>query len=89
MLTLLYIYKEASKSSGHSSLLADKNEVYEILVEDVSPGKWEEYLAYKGDYLQLFTENVSESCELTASWKFIYGDVNFRAFHMFRCPNVS
>ena len=69
-------YEEPEFESVH------QNEVYEILVEDVSPGKWEEYLAYKGDYLQLFTENVSESCELTASWKFIYGDVKY-------CPMIG
>jgi len=51
----------ASQSSGHSSLLADKNEVFEVLVEDVSPGKWEEYLAYKGDYLDLFQTKMDNS----------------------------
>ena len=82
--------KNASQSSGHSSLLADKNEVFEVLVEDVSPGKWEEYLAYKGDYLDLFQSKMdNNSCELVASWKFIYGDANFRAMHLFRYPNVS
>jgi hypothetical protein len=39
---------EASKSTGHSSLLADKSEVYEVLVEDVAPGKWDDYLIHKG-----------------------------------------
>jgi len=78
---------EASKSAGHSSLLADKNEVYEILVEDVSPGKWEDYLTYKGEYLSFFQSKVENNCELVASWKFIYGDVNFRALHVFRYPN--
>ena len=82
--------KNASQSSGHSSLLADKNEVFEVLTEDVSPGKWDEYLAYKGDYLDLFQSNMdNNSCELVASWKFIYGDANFRAMHLFRYPNVS
>ena len=81
--------KNASQSSGHSSLLADKNEVFEVLTEDVSPGKWEEYLAYKGEYLDLFQSKMDNSCELVASWKFIYGDANFRAMHLFRYPNVS
>jgi hypothetical protein len=26
--------------------------------------------------------------ELVASWKFIYGDVNFRAMHLFKYPQV-
>jgi len=43
--------KEASKSTGHSSLLANRNEVYEVRVEDVSPAKWEDYLKNKGKYL--------------------------------------
>ena len=40
--------KDASKSTGHSSLLSDRNEVYEVRVEDVSPANWEEYLKRKG-----------------------------------------
>ena len=83
----VHIFQDASKSAGHSSLLADKNEVYEVLIEDVSPGKWEEYLVYKANYLNLFQTKMENSCELVASWKFIYGDVNFRAMHLFRYPN--
>ena len=55
----------------------------------MSPGKWEDYLTYKGEYLSFFQSKVENNCELVASWKFIYGDVNFRALHVFRYPNVS
>ena len=40
--------QEAEKKAGHSTLLADKPDLYEILVDDVKPEKWEEYLKHKG-----------------------------------------
>ena len=45
----LYIWiQDAEKKAGHSTLLADKPDLYEILVDDVKPEKWEEYLKHKG-----------------------------------------
>ena len=47
---ILYIcIQEAEKKAGHSTLLADKPDLYEILVDDVKPEKWEEYLKHKGN----------------------------------------
>jgi len=77
---------EASKSAGHSSLLADREEVYEVHIEDVSPGKWEDYLKQKADFVQLLQAKTKPSCELVAAWRFIYGDVNFRAMYLFKYP---
>lgn len=77
--------KEASKSAGHSSLLANKNDVYEVRVEDVPPAKWEEYLERKADFMSLL-HSKTDACQLVAGWKFIYGDVNFRAMYLFKYP---
>jgi len=78
---------EASKSTGHSSLLADKNEVFEVLVEDVSPRYWDDYLAHKAEFMPLLEAKTQNHCELIASWRFIHGDVNFRAMHLFKYSN--
>ena len=83
-----FYLQEASKSTGHSSLLADKNEVYEVLVEDVSPRYWDDYLAHKADFMPLLEAKTQNHCELIASWRFIHGDVNFRAMHLFKYSNV-
>ena len=45
--------QEAEKTAGHSSLLADKPDLYEILVDDVKPEKWEEYLKHKSKARQI------------------------------------
>ena len=83
------LLQEASKSTGHSKLLAaDHNEVFEVMIEDVSPRYWEEYLANKADYMKLLEAKTQNHCELIASWRFIYGDVNFRAMHLFKYSNV-
>ena len=89
MFYFVFISQEASKSTGHSKLLAaDHNEVFEVMVEDVSPRYWEEYLANKADYMKLLEAKTQNHCELIASWRFIYGDVNFRAMHLFKYSNV-
>ena len=55
---LLYIcIQEAEKKAGHSTLLADKPDLYEILVDDVKPEKWEEYLKHKG---KIYIWNVKQ-----------------------------
>ena len=41
--------QDAEKKAGHSTLLADKPDLYEILVDDVKPEKWEDYLKHKGN----------------------------------------
>jgi len=77
--------KEASKSSGHSSLLSNQNDVFEVRVEDVSPANWEEYLKRKAEFMSLL-HSKTDACQLVAGWKFIYGDVNFRAMYLFKYP---
>jgi len=77
--------KEASKSTGHSSLLANRNEVYEVRVEDVSPAKWEDYLKNKAEFMSLL-HSKTDACQLVAGWKFIYGDANFRAMYLLKYP---
>lgn len=76
--------KEAQKTAGHSSLLADKPDLYEILVDDVKPEKWDEYLLHKNEMMKLLENNTENKAILLASWKFIAGDVNFRAMHLFQ-----
>ena len=44
------IMQEAEKHAGHSTLLADKPDLFEMLVDDVKPEKWDEYLKHKSEY---------------------------------------
>jgi len=81
-----FFSKEAEKKAGHSTLLADKPDLYEILVDDVKPEKWEEYLKHKDEMMKELKCNKDNKATLVASWKFIAGDVNFRAMHLFRYP---
>ena len=48
ILSSTLLIQDAEKKAGHSTLLADKPDLYEILVDDVKPEKWEEYLKHKG-----------------------------------------
>ena len=57
--------KEASKSTGHSSLLSNINDVYEVRVEDVSPAKWDEYLERKADFMSLL-QSKTDAVQLVA-----------------------
>jgi len=78
--------KEAEKHAGHSTLLADKPDLFEMLVDDVKPEKWDEYLKHKSEMMNQLKNNTEHNAELMASWKFIAGDVNYRAMHLFRYP---
>ena len=42
--------QEAEKHAGHSTLLADKPDLFEMLVDDVKPEKWDQYLKHKSEY---------------------------------------
>ena len=44
------IMQEAEKHAGHSTLLADKPDLFEMLVDDVKPEKWDQYLKHKSEY---------------------------------------
>ena len=58
---ILYIcIQEAEKKAGHSTLLADKPDLYEILVDDVKPEKWEEYLKHKGNIYILDVDPIKK-----------------------------
>ena len=46
-----FLSQDAAKKTGHSTLLADKLDIYEILVDDVKPEKWDEYLKHKGKFI--------------------------------------
>jgi len=37
------------KTTAYSSLLSDEAAVYEVIIEDVKPREWENYLKHKGD----------------------------------------
>jgi len=78
--------KDADKYAGHSSLLADKPDLYEITVDDVKPEKWDEYVIHKDGMMKELKSNKENKATLLASWKFIAGDVNYRAMHLFRYP---
>ena len=58
-------------------------------MEDVSPRYWDDYLAHKAEFMPLLEAKTQNHCELIASWRFIHGDVNFRAMHLFKYSNVS
>lgn len=78
--------KDAAKKTGHSTLLADKLDIYEILVDDVKPEKWDEYLKHKNEMMKQLKNTPENKGILMASWKFVAGDVNYRAMHLFRYP---
>ena len=82
------VFQDAARQSGHSALLSGVPQVYEIVSESVSPANWEDYLAYKAESLDLCKSreglNVAEHL---GSWNYIYGDVVFRAMHMYKYPN--
>ena len=44
---------------------------------------------FSAGFMQLSKNRPGLTRELVASWKFIYGDVNFRAMHLFKYPHVS
>lgn len=81
-----FFSKDAEKHAGHSTLLADGPDLYEILIEDVKPEKWDEYLKHKDEMMKELKCNEDNKASLVASWKFIAGDVNYRAMHLFRYP---
>ena len=39
--------------------------------------------------MKLLGKHSENKAELLASWKFVAGDVNFRAMHLFKYPEVS
>ena len=41
-----------------------------------------------GEMMNQLKNNTEHNAELMASWKFIAGDVNYRAMHLFRYPEV-
>ena len=43
---------------------------------------------FSAGFMQLSKNRPGLTRELVASWKFIYGDVNFRAMHLFKYPHV-
>jgi hypothetical protein len=47
------------KTTAYSSLLSDDAAVYEVIIEDVKPREWEQYLIHKGDSPQRPVFNVS------------------------------
>jgi len=79
-----WLIPDVGKTAGHSSLVADKPDLYEIVVEDVKPEHWDQYLVNKPKELESMEANDGNKSELLASWKFIAGDVNFRAMHLYR-----
>ena len=52
MSTYVISFQEAEKKAGHSTLLSDRQDLYELYVEDVKPEKWEDYLKHKGNSLK-------------------------------------
>jgi len=79
-----WLIPDVGKTAGHSSLIADKPDLYEIVVDDVKPDKWEKYVTDKAKEMEALKAVPDCSTDLMASWKLVAGDVNFRAMHLFR-----
>ncbi|KRX76958.1 Merlin [Trichinella sp. T6] len=68
-------------SGGHSSLISNKNYVYEISYHNVQPGKMESYLKNYENYSKLL-EHKSPA-QLLGSWSTVYGTED-QAIHLWR-----
>ncbi|KRZ14259.1 Merlin [Trichinella zimbabwensis] len=71
-------------SGGHSSLISDKNYVYEISYHNVQPGKMESYLKNYENYSKLLEHK--SSAQLLGSWSTVYGTED-QAIHLWRFTN--
>ena len=47
------------------------------------------HLSFSDEMMKLLGSNTETKAKLLASWKFIAGDVNFRAMHLFQYPEVK
>ncbi|KRY77210.1 Merlin [Trichinella pseudospiralis] len=84
---LFRTFPDAAKketSGGHSSLISDKNYVYEISYHNVQPGKMESYLKNYENYSQLLEHK--SSAQLLGSWSTVYGTED-QAIHLWRFIN--
>ncbi|KRY77209.1 Merlin [Trichinella pseudospiralis] len=79
-----YISGCSKTSGGHSSLISDKNYVYEISYHNVQPGKMESYLKNYENYSQLLEHK--SSAQLLGSWSTVYGTED-QAIHLWRFIN--
>ncbi|KRX62238.1 putative NipSnap protein K02D10.1 [Trichinella sp. T9] len=68
-------------SGGHSSLISDKNYVYEISYHNVQPGKMESYLKNYENYSKLLERK--SPAQLLGSWSTVYGTED-QAIHLWR-----
>jgi len=79
-----WLVPDVGKTAGHSSLITDKPDLYEIVVDDVKPKHWQRYIKDKGTEMDAMSAVSGNRADLVASWKLVAGDVNFRAMHLFR-----
>merc|ERR1712038_702540 len=58
-------------------------EIFEIVIEDVKPGCWKNYVTHQGEIRSLLA-NKGISAEFVNTWKFVSGDVTSKSVKLIK-----